>query len=84
MHNSAEALHVRTEIDSAVQAGRTDAQIKASLVREYGHGILMNPEGIQGVVVYTMPCLALMAGLLLVLSYIRKWRTLTSQQQFKS
>lgn len=77
VHASEAALHVRTEIDSAVQADRSDAEIKEALIREYGHGILMNSEGIRGFVVYTVPCLALMAGLLLVLAWIGKRRRST-------
>jgi cytochrome c-type biogenesis protein CcmH len=74
VHRSEAALHVRTEIDGAVQAGRSDAEIKEALIREYGHGILMNPEGIRGFVVYTVPALALVAGLLLVIVWMKKRR----------
>jgi cytochrome c-type biogenesis protein CcmH/NrfF len=72
IHASEAALHVRSEIDGAVQAGRSDEEIKEILIREYGHGILMNPEGIRGIVVYTVPFLVLATGLLLVIVWMKK------------
>jgi cytochrome c-type biogenesis protein CcmH len=72
VHQSAQGMHVRNEIDQDVVAGKSDAAVKAALIREYGHGILMDPEGTRGVLVYTVPMLALGMGLLFALGWIRR------------
>ena len=74
VHQSAQGMHVRNEIDEDVAAGKTDAAIKAALIREYGHGILMDPEGMRGVLAYSVPMLALAMGLLFALRWIRRSR----------
>jgi cytochrome c-type biogenesis protein CcmH/NrfF len=48
VHQSAQGMHVRNEIDQDVIAGKIDSTIKAELIREYGRGILMDPEGMRG------------------------------------
>jgi cytochrome c-type biogenesis protein CcmH len=72
VHQSAQGIHVRHEIDEEVVAGKSDAAIKAALIREYGHGILIDPEGMRGVLAYSVPMLALGTGLLFALSWIRR------------
>lgn len=71
-HQSPEAKRVRSEIDQAVIAGASDSDIKNALIREYGHGILMEPEGIRGVAAYTGPVLAFAIGLVAALRWIRR------------
>ena len=39
IHQSEESMKVRSEIDSKILLGDSDSQIKAALVKEYGHGI---------------------------------------------
>jgi cytochrome c-type biogenesis protein CcmH/NrfF len=65
-------MHVRNEIDQDVAAGKSDAAIKAALIREYGHGILMDPEGMRGVLAYSVPMLASAMGLLFALRWLRR------------
>jgi cytochrome c-type biogenesis protein CcmH/NrfF len=72
VHQSAQGMHVRNEIDQDVLAGKSDTAIKVALIREYGHGILMDPEGMRGVLVYAVPVLACAIGLLLALRWIRR------------
>jgi len=39
IHQSEASVKVRSEIDSKILLGDSDSQIKAALVKEYGHGI---------------------------------------------
>ena len=71
VHQSPQAIHVRAEIDQGILAGKNDEQIKAELIREYGHGILMEPEGARAVIAYAGPILALTIGLLVFLKWVR-------------
>lgn len=71
IHESPQALHVRSEIDEAVAAGKTDSEIKAALIHEYGHGILMNPEGARAIVAYAGPLLGILLGLFISLKWLR-------------
>ena len=74
VHNSPQATQVRTEIDAMVTDGRSNLEIKDALIREYGHGILMETEGARKVAVYTVPAVALLAGLMLTAVWIRRHR----------
>jgi len=55
------------EIDEDLIAGKGDNQIKTELIRDYGHGILMEPEGMRAIIAYAGPILALIIGFLAVL-----------------
>ena len=72
VHQSPEARQVRSEIDHAIEAGRSDSEIKDALIREYGHGILMEPEGWRAFGAYSAPLLALLIGLWSVVRWIRR------------
>lgn len=74
VHQSEQSMKVRSEIDSKILLGDSDSQIKAALVKEYGHGILMEPEGIRAVLAYSLPILAFALGLLAVVNWIRSHR----------
>jgi len=71
IHQSAESMKVRSEIDSKILSGDSDAEIKAALVKEYGHGILMEPEGMRAFLAYSLPILAFALGLASVVNWIR-------------
>ena len=71
VHQSPQAIHVRAEIDEDLIAGKGDEQIKTELVREYGHGILMEPEGMRAVIAYAGPILALIIGLLALMKWVK-------------
>ena len=77
VHNSPQASQVRAEIDGMVLAGQTDLQIKDSLIREYGHGILMETEGLRRLAVYTIPSVAILAGLGLTCFWIYRHQPAT-------
>jgi cytochrome c-type biogenesis protein CcmH/NrfF len=72
VHQSAQAIHVRAEIDEGIVAEKNDDQIKSELMREYGHGILMEPEGLRAIIAYTGPILALSVGLFAMLKWIKR------------
>ncbi len=71
-HQSAQAIHVRAEIDEGIVAAKSDDQIKSELIGEYGHGILMEPEGLRAIIAYAGPILALGVGLFAMLKWIKK------------
>lgn len=71
VHQSAQAIHVRAEIDEGIIAGKNDDQIKTELIREYGHGILMEPEGVRALIAYAGPILALAIGFLAFLKWVK-------------
>jgi cytochrome c-type biogenesis protein CcmH/NrfF len=71
VHQSAQAIHVRAEIDEGIIAGKNDDQIKTKLIREYGHGILMEPEGVRAIIAYAGPILALAIGFLAFLKWVK-------------
>ena len=72
IHQSAQAIHVRSEIDQDIAAGKPDTEIKTELIQEYGHGILMEPEGVRALIAYAGPSLALVLGLIVALNWLRK------------
>jgi cytochrome c-type biogenesis protein CcmH/NrfF len=72
IHQSEASLKVRSEIDSKILLGDSDSQIKAALVKEYGHGILMKPEGIRAFLAYSLPIVFFLVGLLAVANWM--WR----------
>lgn len=80
VHQSEQSMKVRSEIDSKILLGDSDSQIKAALVKEYGHGILMEPEGIRAVLAYSLPILAFALGLLAVVNWIRSHRQTHAQE----
>ena len=80
IHQSEESMKVRSEIDSKILLGDSDSQIKAALVKEYSHGILMEPEGIRAVLAYSLPILAFALGLLAVVNWIRSHRQTHAQE----
>jgi len=82
VHQSPQGMHVRNEIDQDLVAGRSDGAIKAALIREYGHGILIDPEGMRGVLAYSVPMLTLAMGLLFVLRWI--WKGVKPVQSLNS
>jgi len=74
VHQSQESMKVRSEIDSKILLGDSDSQIKDALVKEFGHGILMEPEGIRAFLAYSLPITGFMLGLAAVLNWMRRHR----------
>lgn len=65
---------LRSEIDQKLQAGMTEEQIVDDFVAKYGGVILSAPTG-EGfdLVAWTLPVVALMAGLLVLYRVVRVW-----------
>lgn len=65
---------LRSEIDQKLQAGMTEEQIVDDFVAKYGGVILSAPTG-EGfdLVAWTLPVVALLAGLLVLYRVVRVW-----------
>ncbi len=65
---------LRNEIDEKLQAGTTEKQIVDDFVAKYGKLILSAPTG-EGfdLVAWTLPVVALLAGLIVVYRVVRAW-----------
>jgi cytochrome c-type biogenesis protein CcmH len=68
------AQQMRQEIAQKVRAGQSQDQIRAGFVAAYGDSVLMSPPR-QGVaaVVYYVPVLILVAGLITAFLLLRRW-----------
>jgi cytochrome c-type biogenesis protein CcmH len=68
------AQQMRQEIAQKVRAGESPDQIRAGFVAAYGDSVLMSPP-MQGaaVVVYYVPVLVLVAGLITGFLLLRRW-----------
>jgi cytochrome c-type biogenesis protein CcmH len=71
VHPSPEGLEVKRRIDTELLEGRSDSEIKEDLIRTYGHGILMEPEGIRALAAYGVPAIFIIASLLTALRWLR-------------
>lgn len=71
-HRSEVAAEMRSEIARMVQEGRTDREILDFYKAKYGTRILMEPEGQLRAWAYTIPILASILGLALVVWLIRR------------
>ena len=65
---------LRSEIDQKLQAGMTEEQIVDDFVAKYGGVILSAPTG-EGfdLVAWTLPVVALLAGMLVLYRVVRAW-----------
>lgn len=72
MHRSEIAAEMRAEIARMVQEGRSDREILDFYKAKYGTRILMEPEGQLRLWAYTIPAVAIFAGLALVIWIIRR------------
>ncbi len=71
-HRSEIAAEMRAEIARMVQEGRSDREILDFYKAKYGTRILMEPEGQLRLWAYTIPVLAVIVGLALVVWIIRR------------
>jgi cytochrome c-type biogenesis protein CcmH len=69
------AQQVKTQIQARVEAGESDADIRAALVGSYGEEILLNPprSGIAGLV-WVLPVAALVLAVAGLAVAFRRWR----------
>jgi cytochrome c-type biogenesis protein CcmH len=72
MHRSVVAAEMRAEIARMMQEGRTDREILDFYKARYGTRILMEPEGRLRLWAYTIPVVAVLFGLALVVWIIRR------------
>ena len=82
VHDSPIANELRSQIRQAVLDGRTDEEIKASLVKQYSKRILALPEGAGRVWLFWTPWVAIAAGLLGLALAIRHFRSTRAEQAF--
>ncbi len=73
-HQSEVAVKMRIEIAKWVAAGRTDQEILATYVQQYGSKVLVDPRTIPAWWTPWIPWLALMLGAVLVLGLLQRWR----------
>ena len=69
---------MRSLIHDQLKAGRTPDQVKSYFIDKYGEWILLEPpaKGFN-LVVYALPVLAVLVGLLIVWRAVRRWTTPT-------
>jgi cytochrome c-type biogenesis protein CcmH len=69
------AQQMRRQIDQQLAAGRSPDQIRAGFVAAYGDSVLMSPprHGL-GRTAYYLPLAVVLAGALIVLLLLRRWR----------
>ena len=74
-HQSERADAMRNEIRSKLAAGATDEEIVSYFVSKYGERVLVAPEA-RGfnVLAYIMPAVAVVAGLMIILVFVRHAR----------
>ncbi len=73
VHDSPVANQLRAQIQQMVQEGRSDEEIKLSLIQKHTKRILAIPEGSQRVWLFATPWLAGVAGLLALVWAIRRY-----------
>ncbi len=74
VHDSAEAANLRTRIDQMVGEGRSNEEIKAVFVAEYGKRILSLPEGAERIWLFWTPPATLIVGLSFLIFMLRRMR----------
>lgn len=74
-HRSEVAQNMKKEIAGWVAEGKSDREILDTYKRLYGPRVLIEPEGVLRWWVYTVPALAVVMGLVLTISLLRKWRS---------
>lgn len=72
LHDSPQAVELRTRIGNMVAAGDSDQQIRDTLVAEFGPRILSLPEGNTGRWLFWTPAMVLAAGLMGLFVFLRR------------
>jgi cytochrome c-type biogenesis protein CcmH len=75
VHQSPKAEELRAEIEKSVSAGKTDDEIKATLIKQYSIRILALPEGVKGQWLSWVPIAAVSAGIGAVAIAIRQMQS---------
>ncbi|HEU4365108.1 MAG TPA: cytochrome c-type biogenesis protein CcmH [Candidatus Krumholzibacteria bacterium] len=74
LHESPRADELRTRIAAMVDAGKSDEEIKAAIVQEFGKRILVVPEGGTAGWLFRTPGFLGVVGLLVVVFFLRRMR----------
>ncbi len=72
-HRSPTAMEQRLELSRMIQAGRSDREIIDAFKAKYSARVLMEPEGNLSLTAYTLPALAALLGLAVVVLILRRW-----------
>jgi len=70
-HMSEISFQMRKEIEEKVRVGQSDREILDYYKQLYGERVLLEPEGAKRTVLYSVPILVSLAGLLLVAAFLR-------------
>lgn len=71
-HSSPEAERMRAKVVELVNEGKTDEEIVNFFVSRFGIRILREPPGQKAVWLYILPVAVLVAGLFMLLRFVRK------------
>jgi cytochrome c-type biogenesis protein CcmH len=74
VHRSESAAEMRVEIERLVRAGKTEDEIIAGYVAQYGERILLEPTGLKFTWLVITPVLAVTAAVLFLIWYLRRQR----------
>jgi len=78
VHRSETAAQMRAEIERLVEEGRTEDEIVARYVSEYGERILLVPRGGKSAWLTVLPFVALAAGAAFLVRYLARFRSSSS------
>jgi cytochrome c-type biogenesis protein CcmH len=84
VHRSEVAAEMRTEIAKMLAEGKTEDQIVARFVAQYGERVLIVPRGPSTVWLAIIPWVALALGLLILAWFIRRRRAAEPAQAARS
>ncbi len=84
VHRSEVAAGMRTEIAKMLAEGKTEDQIVARFVAQYGERVLIVPRGPSAVWLAIIPWVALALGLLILAWFIRRRRAAEPAQAARS
>jgi len=84
VHRSEVAAEMRTEIAKMLAEGKTEDQIVARFVAQYGERVLIVPRGPSAVWLAIIPWVALALGLLILAWFIRRRRAAEPAQAARS
>jgi cytochrome c-type biogenesis protein CcmH len=71
-HMSEIAVQMRKEITQMVLDGKSDKEIRDFYVRQFGQQVLAEPEGLRRLMLYGIPVVGTVAGIVFVLVFLRR------------
>lgn len=70
-HRSPEAQRMRAKVAELIEQGLTDQEVVELFTDRFGERILREPSGVRGRWLYILPPVTVLAGLLLLLRFLR-------------